>query len=981
MEVDTSSSNSQSSGSLHPRRQPAHKSVSLLHSPRPIRARSHEPGTGPLKQSAEPIRRPSSSPSSLKPLVGKDDSGESSNAEKWFEKSNNYASRNSTSFVDNSPPFFLQNSSSDETPPEGVAARARHQFISQPGSGSLPLRTGLLHLGTDHSSTEDFRSVIDDLTIENKKLKRKLKTYEKLHDSHLKDQKLFEVRVHGLPTSKKKELEEMLRRFALGLNPQAQNELVDNMFSSPPPALPRQKSGSSSTSNPNADSAYASASASGQGSSALSNSDSKKKQFATSARSRQQNIQTYLHDIPEGLLPRHPAAMTEKAKKKLVVRRLEQIFAGKGAVAGSQQPQQQQEVSQLAAKIDQRDMVNRGQKASPEGIREAMIMSEIIANQEAAAEQVQRDTNLTTKAKQSPPIANKAVDQRPTRPLDLDPFRAQVPSENMQYIRHLGFSPPGTEAMSPPEDGHGWIYLNLLINMAQLHTINVTPDFVRRALADHSKKFELSSCGRKVRWRGGKSITKNSSDGDSTPSNGGATVPNGMSTERGSPRKKLKTSQQGSTPDGRPSRTEILQQEQRLAYTPLFYHRDSNDDSDLSTSEDEEENTTESAFPFPVAGDSSGMASSGVKTTSTKRKRARENGPIIFYNNAKFCTDLSGDTKTEEGMLYNAFLYHSVAAQPVGVPVSGSPSRPYEAKGPLATAFELPEAMDLDDNPIPADQELDFPSASPMSDQSGKDRKAIQFEVSGLGGVYPADNFAINVESRHSRVDHVTAPMTLGQGMPRPYPSKIAHVLSDSDDATHRRARMAFHKEVVASSTQLLEPSKLPDASCFMPASDTSPDEDDETSDAEDAMSILPESADAPAPAAAPQRIEMDYTSSDSEDGDDEDEESESGSIDLLANARELDPDAIRARERQYDAEMADRLAEEIPAGSSAATAGGGSGFASPKSGVDREEWEAAKREIRERMKGKDLEMKRERWEGGKAEARGILKRKSGLGE
>jgi len=53
--------------------------------------------------------------------------------------------------------------------------------------------------------------------------------------------------------------------------------------------------------------------------------------------------------------------------------------------------------------------------------------------------------------------------------------------------------------------------------------------------------------------------------------------------------------------------------------------------------------------------------------------------------------------------------------------------------------------------------------------------------------------------------------------------------------------------------------------------------------------------------------------------------------IDFLAHARRVDPELIGKAERQYDAEMAERLAEEIPAGSSAATAGGGSGWGSPK--------------------------------------------------
>ncbi|KAF2158051.1 hypothetical protein K461DRAFT_318050 [Myriangium duriaei CBS 260.36] len=965
MDIDIASIESKTSESSslypHPRRPPAHQSVSLVHNRSASRARSHSPGIGPTHQPPEPIKRPSSSPSSLKPLIGKDDSGESSNADRWFEKSNNHASRNSTSFVDDSPPFFLQNSSSDETPP----LNANGQPTNAPSS-SLPLRTGLLHLGTDNSSTEDFRSVIDDLTIENKKLKRKLKGYQKHQDSHLKDQKLFEVRIHGLPAAKKRELEEMLKKFATGLdkssNPEPGNSGYGSLASNRVPGFVQNQS---------SDSAYASGSGSGQGSYAQSGSETKQK--GSSFRQQNMSIQTFLHDIPEGLLPRHTPAMTEKAKKKLVVRRLEQIYAGKGAVVGNQHAGQQQEVSQLAAKMDRNTYFEtRGQQAPQEGIREARIMRQ--TSTKDFAKQTEQDpsvlkghqVNTTTKFGKA---HSQRLDQRPTRPLDLDPYRAQVPADNFQYFKHLGFSPPGADAMEPPQDGHGWIYLNLLANMAQLHTINVTPEFVRKAVQDYSKKFELSSDGRKIRWRGGKSVTKTSTDGDNTPSVG-ASGSGHLSSERGSPNKRLKMSQLDSSESGSKPSTGLLErQENKLAYTPLFYHRSSNDDSDTSSSDENDEDTNESSFPFPQPGNSSGMTSSGIKTSSTKPIRKRDTGPIIFYNNAKFCTDLSGDVKTEEAMLYNVHLYHNLGQQPVGIaePGSSSPPSKTDMRGPLANASELPEAMDLDDNPIPKKDELNFPDQSPLSSQSSKDPKAYEFEVSGLGGVCPADNFTINVQSMHARVDDNTAPLNTDHPIPSRYPTNIAGILQEDEHNVSRKARAAFHKKVLGTRQEHLPPSRLPDASCFMPG-DITP-EDDDVSDAEDAISVTGESPEMPAPSTAPQKMDLDYTSSseeseqENEDDDEEDDDSSissDGSLDLLATARQLDPEAVRQREREYDANMADRLAEEIPAGSSAATAGGGSGFASPASGVDRDEWENARRLYKElRARSKEAKEKR----------------------
>ncbi|KAK5279622.1 hypothetical protein LTR16_007524, partial [Cryomyces antarcticus] len=119
---------------------------------------------------------------------------------------------------------------------------------------------------------------------------------------------------------------------------------------------------------------------------------------------------------------------------------------------------------------------------------------------------------------------------------------------------------------------------------------------------------------------------------------------------------------------------------------------------------------------------------------------------------------------------------------------------------------------------------------------------------------------------------------------------------------------------------------------------------DDEDSDAESDLSDFQVPFGGLPSAAAPQLLNV-TTDSVLESSAKEsylDDESD-GSLDLLATAREIDPATIRAREREYDSNMAERLAEEIPAGSSAATAGGGSGFASPVDGVDSADYVKAK--------------------------------------
>lgn len=952
----------QASHSSNPRRPPAHRSVSLRHSPPNSTLRSAMSNAKPQSTAANPSSGSNSdgSPSSLRPLNGRGSSGESSNADTWFDQSNNDVRDNTKNYADNDPPFFMRNNSSSGSPPDGPSHLRTH-YTGNEGAQSLPIRAGMLRMGTDGgSSTEDFRGVIDDLTIENKKLKRRLKKYEKLHDAHLKNDKLFEIRVHGLEADKKRELEELLRNFAGSLSTQPTPEFPSNGYEGILPGLKSHKTASSQTSMHHTDSAYASMSASGQGSSAPSGGDSKHRNTAQAAKSRQQNIHSFLHHIPEGLQPQaNPEAMTERVKRKLVVRRLEQIFAGTDALAGPHhQALQQQDVSHMAAFADRSSL-----GANKEGLRESAIMDQETEDPLDIGTKKRTAPKLNQKAdhEQSENIAehdfaesspdSRSDEQRPTRPLDLDPDRAQIPADNVRYIRHLGFSPQDPEHQKSPEEGHGWVYLNLLVNMAQLHTLHVTSEFVRKAISDFSDHFEVSDDGRKVRWKGPPRLTK-------TSSYGGDSSRERTDEDGQSPRKKRKTvngsgiaSARGNVTSQRGNATSTAKPQSelgRLMYTPLFSHRSSSDDSEAPSSEDEDDD--DSPFQHQVGAESSAMTSSGVRTVSTKRKKKHDNGPIIFYNNAGFCTDLSGDS-TMRGSS-GAPNYKVSTLAPVGrTPHSADPGHILEKRGPLEEASFLPEPMDLADNPIPDALELTFPPQSPPKSMDGmQTRHGVNLEVTGMGGVYPADNFAIRVESRHAVVDQAEAPSVPIQSTTKNLPDRFSKILQA--DSPQRKVRAAVSQQYINVQRTEHPPSVLPPALCFVPEDDDSMS-DDESDPVED-MSISAASPDALPPSTAPQTMYMpDVDSEDSDEDMEDDNESDAesdGSLDLLAEARKADPEAVLRKERQYDAEMAERLAEEIPAGSSAATAGGGSGFASPASGVDKREYRKAKEEARQKQ-------------------------------
>ena len=803
------------------------------------------------------------------------------------------------------------------------------------------------------SSLEEFRGVIDDLTVENKKLKRKLKRFEKLQDAHLQDEKLFEVRVHGLPAEKKRELEEALKQFALSLNDSPVSESPRPRLDRYVPGLISHKTATSShTSNQQpADSAYASMSASGQGSSLPGHSstgangrDRPFKGMAKSPKSRDHNIQSYLLDIPEGLLPRRPPVMTERTKSKLVVRRLEQIFAGKGATdEGHQQPLQQQEVSQMAAKADRSEIEARGQRAGIEGLREARIMPEEIEdpmflprNKEQPHLDPRSKRQLNRRDTQDT-LNEITPEQRPTRPLDLDPHRAQVPVENMNYIRHLGFSPPDMKTMAVFDEGHGWIYLNLLINMAQLHTLNVTSDFVRKALADFSSKLELSNDGRRVRWQGGPGISKTSSDGSSSADLDPEGYYRSRQENRRKRRSKGRKAENRSTiqpsPDDQQKSLNTGGSINQVSYTPLFFHRETSD-GEIESSH-EESGLDESPQPAYVTGNSSGLASSGMRTSSSRKRR--DDGPIIFYNKARFCTDLSGDRGAGKERLRNMIDYQSVTPNIIGHDDRTRQDRQSteSTKGPLSRGVQLPEPMDLDDNPIPIEQELIFPNDSPVESSRSQSRKSspepLDFEVSGLGGVCPDDNFEITVKNRHMPREAKSRNPQAAHGFGKKvHHHRFAAILGSMKGNSFP----AVDEQIVGVKKRNLPPSALPPPSYFLTESSPETDESDADSDA----SQDPGTPDREVPATAPQPLAIPTASSDedsSEDSDLEDDEDDSdASVDFLAAAREIDPETVQAQEREYDSNVAERIAEEIPTGSSAATAGGGSGFASPASNI-----------------------------------------------
>ncbi|KAI0424338.1 frequency clock protein [Xylaria sp. FL1042] len=771
----------------NPRRTSPEKSITLRHH-RLARdaSRRHPPPSIPNAHSSAIKARRNSS----------EESNETrwSDPKQWFEQSNqNPKGTLNTSHMDVDPPFFQRETDSSNEEAQNMVPQLPG-YAQVPGGGHS-FRPSI----AKSSSADDYRSVIDDLTIENKRLREELRKFKQMGPNSLRNDKLFEVKVHGLPSKKKRELEATLRDFTTKLERSSTGTSTNRKKASG-----KSKEGNSSTSKHASstsgsnsrpvDSAYASM---GTGPSSSSNPSSGLGRAAARLRSNQ-NIQEYLRDIPEGLWPR-PTKMTDHEKKKLVVKRLEHLFTGKMG-----HPQDRLAPTDLVpppppppprAVAKDVEMEDNSAKIPPvkEAAREAIIRtgdkrkktshSSGTASASNTRTQSQSHSNAdqsnsrdndkdsgsgsgsgsggrsAKNGKNTSPQENMAPsEQRPTRPRDLDPDRRQVPADNMEYIRHLGIVAPESEpyfsARDVSPDAEGWVYLNLLGNLAQLHILNVTPDFIRSAVSEKSTKFQLSPDGRKIRWRGGDEGTRFTSDSGSKSQTDRSGDDSDDSNEH-KQRKKQKGSKFNLGVQGSNS-------SQDFHYKPLFVHRPpSMPDGQTSIEED----TVSSNGPSEDSngGLHSKWNQSGISPGQSQRKRHRD-GAIIYYSGAPFCTDLSGDygevspdtydmtssDDQQDQLMHDAVRLHLVHRPCVNRSPSGSSIQVKPLSDPTFyssivdadTADEAETTLSETDSGI----EVDFP----WSDSSQQSR-LINLEASGLGGICPDDHFVVVVSTRRPK--------------------------------------------------------------------------------------------------------------------------------------------------------------------------------------------------------------------------------------
>lgn len=807
------------------------------------------------------------------PSLQKRDSVQSvrtNNAEKWFDDSNkNVRDDHGSDYMDDEPPFYLA-----ERPLQGIPPRPfAHvpDVPSKPGHGDplsdgLGFRPSMRELSLNGDSSEDYRSVIDDLTVENQRLRQRLKKYRTLDSSHLQKEKLFEVTFHGLSPEKRWELENTLREFVSGLEESSPNTGASFGLTRPPLQSDKMPSNSRSSarlseSRPT-DSGYGSISTSGVPS--IVQSSEVHRPSGGAGQGHKSDRQFYRANFAQRPASEKAVLLEQRQdmKKKMIVRRLEQLFTGKVLHWGlSHHSMGLRDHSGPTADADRLAIDMKHAALDAEGIREARILpAGLNYPRDVEADPDGAESNMAS-GDPSPLSTASSSEQRPTQLLDLDLRRTQHPAENIDYIRHLGISTPSVDRAVDSEPTDGWVYLNLLANMAQLHTVNVTPEFIRQAVSELSRKLELSEDGRKIRWKGGSRSTKLSSDSGSLADLDSTSSPDEASRDPvrlSAPRKRNLgdfVSGQGLSPAAEDGATRVTSRSKadparlrantyddamatyqsnlgkRFHYKPLFFRRTPTDEdhSDNPYAADSSESSSAESTDQTKLNALSHAATASIHRPLKRRKR-EPRGPLVFYKKVKFCTDLSGDRVGKLRHRRDTFSYAPLTrevigcASPVGSELSSSSgswtrSPSLRSLAPISEREE--DVLDMNEPPMSVGLE---PILAPTLESPATFGLPLPppFEVSGIAGVHPADHFLVNVQILRricGKLPQVAASggaFRLGTGTPQ--------LQAGQDGAAYDRLPV---KDEILSATRIdLPPSTLPPPSCVLPAASPSLSED-----------------------------------------------------------------------------------------------------------------------------------------------------------
>ncbi|KAL9597419.1 MAG: hypothetical protein Q9179_004272, partial [Wetmoreana sp. 5 TL-2023] len=567
----------------------------------------------------------------------------------------------------------------------------------------------------------------------------------------------FEVRVRNLSPAKKQELEIILHRFASTIH-SAQHRSDPTSAASERHQLPKnldadRKPSPSPSQNAKAlDSAYASNSATGITIKTMSGpggcKNVRKRNQARPVVDR--NLDTGLRRIPYTVRPEGNHEASDISKQRVVVERLEQLFIG-GKFA--KEPQYDRDTPPNPLQPEGRDSEHANGTTLSQVVGSISTIPASNSGPDSRQGYLLQRVDALEACTTPPRKLSTQLD-------DLDSAQGHSSPHHMRYLPHLGAASP--VAGSSFEASHGWVYLNLLVNMAQLHTLYITPEFVRRAIQDISTNLVLSDDGRKVRWQEGIQATATGSESCGLAAADSAAPsarthqsniavqpqqkPEGMSTTGltavqnrfTSNNKASQPSREMETPPGRAQAT-------RLHYKPMFVHSRRHL-SNFNRKDDESSMVSSNS--------SSDVDEASVFSHESKSKSDRRNGPMVFFDHDPFFLDLSAGLPAADRVGCPSYTY--LTPEPLGHRDSSyGGSRIYEKRLPWPTPANgisprLTNGRSRDKSPPVLCTYVNSPAVA--ADGEFSEMRHVPLDASGIGGIQLDDNIIMDIKTEQTPI-------------------------------------------------------------------------------------------------------------------------------------------------------------------------------------------------------------------------------------
>jgi hypothetical protein len=228
----------------------------------------------------------------------------------------------------------------------------------------------------------------------------------------------------------------------------------------------------------------------------------------------------------------------------------------------------------------------------------------------------------------------------------------------------------------------------------------------------------------------------------------------------------------------------------------------------------------------------SGVTGTQETVTGSEREarttfRHTSDWTVIFYNQARFFTDLSGGVGSSrfEERNYNRFLANPIGAE-THLEGSKEQRRLGDERGPLSKPdTDTVSASGSVSSRVVKDVDLEAFAVEPPCQSSSLSETLYlpDFEVSGLGGVVPSDHFSITIRScLYARNVNVIHPARAAQHS-RPYRRHILRALEDGSSGrcslstlvSGEGSCIVVQRDIIDFQVKKLSPSPLPPPSYY----------------------------------------------------------------------------------------------------------------------------------------------------------------------